>query len=107
LTNSHVKLNILDDMQELLINSRHKIAFNYDEDTISLVEESTLTTLEISLSKNSDSSSGNAPIAFEYYCYEIEAHALLFYYNGPKIMILKQESPMTICTTDTFSTIRS
>ncbi len=30
LTNSHVKLNTLDDMQECLSNSQHKIAFDYD-----------------------------------------------------------------------------
>jgi hypothetical protein len=60
-------------MQEPFCNSHHKIAFDYDEDTVSLVEESVLATLEISLSDNSGSSAGNAPIAFEYKCYEIEA----------------------------------
>ncbi len=73
LTDSHVKLDILDDMQEPFCSSHHKIAFNYDEDTVSLVEEPTLATLEVSLSDNSDSSAGNTLIAFEYYCYEIEA----------------------------------
>ncbi len=48
-------------------NSHHKKVFYYDEDTMSLVEDSTLTTLELSLSDNSNSSAGNAPIAFEYY----------------------------------------
>ncbi len=62
-------------MQELLNNGHHKIASNYDADTVSLVEESTLTTLEIFLSDNSDSSARNTPIAFEYYCYETEANA--------------------------------
>jgi hypothetical protein len=33
LTSSHVKLNTLDNMQECLSNSHHKIAFDYDEDT--------------------------------------------------------------------------
>jgi hypothetical protein len=75
LTESHDKLNILVDMQELSSNSHHKIAFNYDENTVSLMEESTLTTLETSLSDNSYSSAGNASIAFEYYCYEIEDDA--------------------------------
>ncbi len=107
LTNSHVNLNILDDTQEPFNNNHHKIAFNYDEDIVSLVEESTLTTLEISLSDNSDSSAGNAPIGFEYYCYKIEADAPQFNYHGPKIMILKQESPLPICTTDTNGTIQS
>jgi hypothetical protein len=60
-------------MQEPFNNSHHKIAFDYDEDTVSLVEEPTLATLEVSLSNNSDSSAGNASTAFEYYCYEIEA----------------------------------
>ncbi len=73
LTDSHVKLNNFDDMQELLNNSHHKIAFYYDEDTMSLVEDLTLTTLEVPLSNDSDTSAGNAPIAFEYYCYDIEA----------------------------------
>jgi hypothetical protein len=107
LTNSHVKLNILDDTQERLNNGHHKIAFNYDEDIVGLVKESTLTTLETSLSKNSNSSSGNASIPFEYYCYEIEADAPQFKYHGPKIMIPKQEFPVTICTTDTIGTIQS
>jgi hypothetical protein len=88
LTNSQVKLNILHDTQELLNNSHHKIAFHYDKDTVSVVEESNLTTLEISLSNNSDSSAGNA--------YEIKADA-----------ILKQELPVTICTADTIGTILS
>jgi hypothetical protein len=35
LTNSHDKLNTLDDMQECLSNSHHKIAFDNDEDTVS------------------------------------------------------------------------
>ena len=33
MTDSHVGLNILDNTQECLINSHHKIAFDYDEDT--------------------------------------------------------------------------
>ncbi len=37
LTDSHVKLDILVDTQEHLNTSHHKIAFNYDEDTVSLV----------------------------------------------------------------------
>jgi hypothetical protein len=107
LTDSHVKLNILYYTQELLSNSHHKIAFNYDEDTVSLVEESTLTLSEISLSDNSDSSAGNTPLAFEYYCYDIEADAPQSNYHGPKIMIPKQESPHTICTADTIGTVQS
>jgi hypothetical protein len=66
LTDRHVKLNILGDTQELLNNSHCKKALNYDEDIMILVEQSTLTTLEVSLSNDSDSSAGNIPIAFEY-----------------------------------------
>ncbi len=57
---------------------------------MSLVEELTLATLEAFLSDNSDSSAGNAPISFEYYCYEIEADAPQFNYHGSKIKIPKQ-----------------
>ncbi len=94
-------------MQEPFNNSHHKIAFDYDEDTVSLVEEPTLATLEVSLSNNSDSSAGNASTAFEYYCYEIEADTPWFNYHGPKIKILKQESLVSISTADTIGTIRS
>jgi hypothetical protein len=72
LTDSHIKLNSFDDMQECLSNSNHKIAFDYSKDTMSLVEELILDTLAVSLSNNSISSAGNTTIAFKYYCYEIE-----------------------------------
>jgi hypothetical protein len=65
LTDVHIKLNILVDTQEPFKDSHHKVANDYDEDTVSLVEEPTLLTLDISLSDNSDSSSGNASTAFE------------------------------------------
>ncbi len=94
-------------MQEPYNNNHHKIALDYDEDTVSLVEDPTLSTLYISLSNNSDSSAGNASTAFEYKCYEIEADTPQFNNHRPKIKILKQESPMTICTTDTIGTIQS
>jgi hypothetical protein len=55
------------------MNSHHKVALDYDKDTVSLVEEPTLSTLVISLSDNSNSSAGNASAAFECECYEIEA----------------------------------
>ena len=70
-TDSHVKLNILDDTQECLNNSHHRIALEYDEDTLSLVVDPTLSTLDISVSDNSDSSTGSAS-AFEYECYEVK-----------------------------------
>ncbi len=75
LTDSHIKLNSLDDTQECLSNSNHKIAFDYNKDTMSLVKELTLDTSEVLLSNNSIPSAGNATIAFKYYCYEIEAEA--------------------------------
>ncbi len=84
MTDSHFKLNGLDDTQDLFSDSHHKISFNYDEGTMSLVEESTLITLEMSLSKNSVSSARNAHIAFEYCCYEIEADTPQFDYHGLK-----------------------
>ncbi len=94
-------------MQEFLSNSNHKIAFDYNKNTMILAEELTLDTLEVSLSDNTISSAGNATITFDYHCYEIEADAPWFNYHGPKIQIPKQELPVTICTTDTIGTIRS
>jgi hypothetical protein len=71
LTDSHNKLDILVDTQELLNTSHHRISFEYDEDTVSLVADSTLSTSDILISDNSDSSTGNA-LAFEYECYEVK-----------------------------------
>jgi hypothetical protein len=70
LTDSNVKLDILVDTQEP--TSNHKIAFEYDEDTVNLVVEQTLSTLDMSISNNSNSSAGSASTAFEYECYKIE-----------------------------------
>ncbi len=75
MTASHIKLDILVETQEPFKDSHHKVALDYDEDTMSLVEEPTLSTLDISCSNNPDSSAGNAFTAFEYVCYEIEANA--------------------------------
>jgi hypothetical protein len=102
LTN-HNKLDILVDTHEPFNDSHHKIAFDYDEDTMSLVEELALATLEVSLSDNSDSSVGNASTACKYKCYKIEADATWFNYHGPNIKIPKQDSPIA----NTIGTIRS
>jgi hypothetical protein len=75
LTDSHIKLNSFDDTQECLSNSNHKIAFDYNKYTMSLLEVITLDTSKVSLSNNTISSAGNATITFEYHCYEIEADA--------------------------------
>jgi hypothetical protein len=64
LTDSLVKLDILVDTHESFKGSHHNVALDYDEDTMSLVEEPTLSTLDISLSNNCDSSAGNASTAF-------------------------------------------
>jgi hypothetical protein len=72
LTDSHIKIDILVDTQEPFNTSHHKVAFEYDNNTVSLVEEQTLSTLDISLSNNSNFSGGNASTAFEHECYEIE-----------------------------------
>jgi hypothetical protein len=72
LIDSHVKLDTLVDTQELLNTSHHRIAFDYDEDTVSLVVDPTLSTLDMSIFDNSNSSAGNASTAFEYECYKIK-----------------------------------
>jgi hypothetical protein len=75
LTDSHIKLDTLVDTQEPFKDNHHNVALDYDEDTVTLVEEPTLSTLDISPSDNSNSSAGNASTAFAYKCYEIEADA--------------------------------
>jgi hypothetical protein len=72
LTDSHVKIDTLVDTQEPFNTSHHRIAFEYDEDTVSLVEDQTLSTLNILISINSDSSARNASTALEYECHEID-----------------------------------
>jgi hypothetical protein len=89
LADSHNKLNSLDDMQECLSNSNHKIAFDYNKDTMSLVEEPILDTSEVLLSNKTISSAGDATIAFEYNYNEIKADIPQFNYHGPTIKIPK------------------
>ncbi len=90
LTDSHVKLDILVDTQEPLSTSHHKIAFEYDEDTVSLVVEQTCSTLDMSISNNSKSSAENASTALEYECYKIKDDTPGFNYHGPMIKIPKE-----------------
>ncbi len=71
LTDSHVKFDTLVDTQESFSTSHHKIALEYNEDSVSLVVDPTLFTSDILISDNSDSSTGNAS-AFEYECYEVK-----------------------------------
>ncbi len=71
LVDGHGKLDILVDTQEPLSTSHYKIAFEYDDDTVSLVVDPTLSTSDISISENSNSSAGNAS-AFEYECYKVK-----------------------------------
>jgi hypothetical protein len=106
LTDSHVKLDTLVDEQESFSTSHHRIALEYDEDAVSLVVDPTLSTSGVSISNNSDSSTGNVS-AFECECYEVKDDTPQFNYHGPNIKIPKQESPVTICTADTIGTIRS
>ncbi len=71
MTDSHDKLDILVDTQESFSTSHHRIALEYDEDTVILVVDPTLSTSDISISNNSDSSTGNAS-AYKYECYEVK-----------------------------------
>jgi hypothetical protein len=71
LTDSYVVPETLVDTQEPLSTSHHRIAFEYDENTVSLLVDPTLSTSDTSISNNSDSSPGNAS-AFEYECCEVK-----------------------------------
>jgi hypothetical protein len=54
MTDSHVKLDTLVDTQESFSTSHHRIALEYDEDTVNLLVDPTLSTLDISISDISD-----------------------------------------------------
>jgi hypothetical protein len=95
LTDSHVKLDTLVGTQESFSTSHHRIALEHDEDTVRLVVDPILSTSDISISNNSDSSAGNAS-TFKNECYEVEDDTPRFNYHGPKIKIPKQESPVTV-----------
>ncbi len=71
LTDSHVKLDILVDTQELLNTCHLRIGSEYDEDTVSLAVDPTLSTSDILISNNSNSSTGNAS-TFKFECYEVK-----------------------------------
>jgi hypothetical protein len=107
LTDSHIKLDILVDTQEPFNDSHHKIAFDYNEDTVSLVEELTLATLEVSLSNNSNPLLGMHPQLLNMNAMRLRMMHLDLTTMDQKIKTPKQELPVTICTADTIGTIRS
>jgi hypothetical protein len=106
LNDSHVKLDILVDTQEPLSTSHHRIDFEYDEDTVSLVVDPTLSTMDISISDSSNSSAGTHQL-LNMNATKLRTTHLDSTTTGLRIKISKQESPMTICTADTIGTIRS
>jgi hypothetical protein len=89
LTDIHVKIDTLVDTQEPFNTSHHRIAFEYDEYTVSLIEDQTLSTSDILISDNSNSSAGNASTALEYEYHVIEDDTHQFNVHGPKIKIPK------------------
>ncbi len=93
LTDSHIKVNSLDVTHECFSNSNHKIAFDYDKDTMSLVEELTLDTSEVSLFDNTISSAGNATIAFEYHAMKLRLTHLDLIIMGQRLRFQNKNCP--------------
>jgi hypothetical protein len=55
-----------------------------------------------------DNSAGNAfLIVSKIECFKLESNGPCYNYHGPKVVIPKQESPITICTTNTIGIVRS
>ncbi len=85
MTDSHVETNILDDLQECLNNSHHKVAFH----GVSLSEDSSF--------------QQNASIAFGYYCCEIETEAPQFKYYHSKSKVTQK---LVLCKVKDFFRLR-
>jgi hypothetical protein len=105
LTDSHVKLDIVVHTQEPLSTRHHKIAFEYDEDTMSLVVDPTLSTLDISISKTP------IPLLGTHQFFNMNATRSRTTHietttTGLRLRSLNR-TPVTICTADTIGTIRS
>jgi len=99
-------LDMSDEDQTSSIMSNRTDKIEYDEDTKSLVEDSTIVTADCTLS-DMDTSAGNASMDSEPYCCKMEVEEPRFNYHGPKVMLPKYESPVTICTADTIGSLRS
>ena len=71
----------------------------YDDDTIQLVEDATLST------EGCSKSAGNASLD-TLDVYQLDANECYYNYRGPKVLP-KNECPATICTADTIGLVRS
>ena len=75
--------------------------FDYDDDTIALIDDQTETTVLYS----SDNSAGNTNLD-SIDVFEIDMDDIEFNYHGPKVLP-KNEVACTICTVNTIGTLRS
>ena len=91
-------------MRFKLHNQMDKI--EYDEDTNSLVEDSTIVTADYTLS-DMDTSAGNTSMDSEPYCCKMEVEEPHFNYHGWKVMLPKYKLPVTICMADTIGSLQS
>ena len=76
---------------------------DYDEDTLPLVDEPTVSTAMCTISDNE--SAGNA-FLMSVDVFEVDDESIRFNYRGPKV-VPRNECPVTICTDNTIGTAKS
>ena len=104
----------LDDLAPFAAKKYVTASFNYDDDTVTLVDEPTESTGELTFS-DSDTSAGNAShcsaMDFEYIedeCFNFEVDFPQIYYSGPKVIKAPaNETPVTILTANTIGLAKS
>jgi hypothetical protein len=106
--NLNVNLKEDDETHSFVSYNNTRLAFVYDDHTVSLTSVESTTVHLSQVEDTLEISVGNAfLIASETKCYNIESDGPRYNYHGPKVVIPKQESPITICTTNTIGNVRS
>jgi hypothetical protein len=95
--NLDVNLKQDDDTHSFVSYNKTRLAFVYDDDTASLTSVDSTTVHLSQVNDTLENSAGNAfSIASKTECFNIESNGPCYNHHGPKVVIPKQESPITI-----------
>jgi hypothetical protein len=104
--NLDVNIKEDDDTHSFISYNKTRLAFVYDDNTASLTSVDSTTIHLLQVDDTLKNSAGTS-IASKNKCFNIESGGLCYNYYGPKVVISKQELPITTCTANIIGNVRS
>ena len=106
--NLDVNLKDDDEIHSFVSFNKTRLAFVYDDDIASFTSVDSTTVHLLPMEDTLKNSADNSfSIASKTKCFNIDSNGPCYNYHGPKVVIPKQESPITICTANTIGNVRS